>query len=139
MTTFESLRQLVAVFQRDIELAKDLKSANPEDDLAIKSAIVGFSYNSPTQDWAKGHYDLVTSRFAREYNNESLAEYGEHAENIKLFHALAIGFLLGLYQQGHITDDEFKTAEQQLPGLIMFYLPELTARPAGQNRFNDEA
>ena len=129
METHDSLQQLVAVFERDIELARDLESTNPEDDLAIKAAVVGFSYNSPTGDWAKGHYDFLSSRLARDYNSEALAEFGDNAENVKLFFALAFGFLLGLYQQDQISDDEFKIAEQQIAGLIMLHLPELTAKP----------
>jgi len=129
MSTYENLEQLVGTFQRDIRLAKDLESTNPEDDLAIKVAVVGFSYNSPTQDWAKGHYDFVNARLERDYHGKELAEYGDNAENVKLFFALGLGYLLGLYEQDKIGDDDFRIAEQQLPGLIMLHLPKLTAQP----------
>ncbi len=125
MSIFEQLERLVGTFQRDIELAKALESCNVEDDLAMKTAIVGFSYNSPTQDWVKEHYDFVKSRLQRDYHDEELAEYGDCAESIKLFFALGLGYLLGLYQQDRIKDDEFKITEQQLPGLIMLHLPKL--------------
>ena len=128
MSIFDNLKQLANCFYRDVELAKQLESSNPEDDLAIKTSIIGFSYNSPTQDWDKGHYDFVKSRLDRDYRYEELAEYGENGENVKLFFALGVGYLLGLYQQGKLNDAEFKQAEQQIPGLIMYYLPQLTDR-----------
>ena len=129
MSIYEDLEQLVATFYRDIGLAKDLESSNPEDDLAIKAAVVGFSYNSQTQDWAKRHYEFVKARLERDYRDGELAEYGGNAENVQLFFALGLGYLLGLYQQDKIGDEEFKIGERQLPGLIMQHLPKLTARP----------
>lgn len=126
---YNHLERLVETFSRDIELARDLESSNPEDDLTIKAAVVGFSYNSPTQDWAKGHYDFVKARLDRNYPDRELAEYGNNAENLRLFFALGLGYLLGLYEQDKISDDEFKMGEQQLSGLIMLHLPRLTAQP----------
>ncbi len=77
----------------------------------------------------EAHYDFVKARLDRDYLDEELAEYGDNAENVKLFFALGLGYLLGLYQQDKVDDDEFKIAEQQLPGLIMLHLPTLTAQP----------
>ena len=65
----------------------------------------------------------------RDYHEEELSEYGENGENVKLFFALSIGYILGLYQQDKITEDEFKEAEQQIPGVIMLHLPKLTDQP----------
>ena len=110
-----------------------LESNNPDDDLAIKVAIVGFSYNSPTVEWTKEHWDFVTPRLAREYPDEELSDYGNNGSNIKLFYALCLGFLLGLYQQGMISDGGFKVAEAQISGLVMLHLGKLTEQelPAG--------
>jgi len=125
MSTFANLMQLANSFFRDVELARQLESSNPEDDLVMKTSIVGFSYNSPTQEWDKGHYEFVKARLERDYHDKELAEYGG---NVKLFFALGVGYLLGLYHQGKINDSEFKQAEQQIPGLIMYFLPQLTER-----------
>jgi hypothetical protein len=129
MSTFDKLKQLVESFHRDVALAKELESCTPQDDLAIKLAIVGFSYNSSTQDWDKSHFDFVKSRLECDYPDEELTEYGENGRNVKLFFALGIGLLLGMYQQGKVDDEEFDIAAFQIPGLIMFYLPRLTDRP----------
>ncbi|MGY8771237.1 MAG: hypothetical protein ACKVH8_22720 [Pirellulales bacterium] len=48
---------------------------------------------------------------------------------MKLFFALSIGYLLGLYQEDKISEEEFKEAEQQIPGLIMLHLSQLTDKP----------
>lgn len=124
----DRLVQLTADFVRDIDIAKNVESSNSEDDLAIKAAVVGFSYNSPTSEWAKGHYDFVHRRLESDYPREQLSVYGENGENVRLFFALAIGFLLGLYQQEKLSDDQFRECEQQIPGLIMLYLPKITER-----------
>ena len=129
MGIYDDLEQLISTFPRDIELAKGLESTNPEDDLAIKAAVVGFSYNSSTSEWVKVHYDFVKSRIQKEYDCESLEEYGENGTNVKLYFALAMGFLLGLFQQGKINDEEFELGEQQIPGVIMLYLPRLIEQP----------
>lgn len=128
MSTFEALTKLVGVFERDIESAKALTSPNVEDDLAIKAAIVGFSYSAPTSDWARIHHDYVKTRLDSDYSSDELEYYGDNGENVKLFFALSIGFVLGLRQQNNITDEEFRIGEQQIPGIIMLHLPTLTAQ-----------
>jgi hypothetical protein len=129
MATYDELEQLVETFTRDIEIAKGVESTNPEDDLAVKAAVVGFSYNSSTGEWAKGHYDFLMRRIEADYDAESLEEYGENGTNVKLFFALAMGYLLGLYQHEKISEDEFKVGEQQIPGIIMLHLPKLMEQP----------
>ena len=127
MSTTSDLWHLLGTFPRDVELAKQVESSNPEDSLAIKIAIVGFSYNARTEAWAKGQYDFVKSRLDRDYHDDELSEYGQNSANVKLFFALCIGYLLGLYEQNKISDHEFKVAEVQIPGLIMAELPRITA------------
>ena len=124
---FQDLQNLIGTFYRDIKIAKGVVSPNVEDDLVIKAAVTGFCYNSPVDDWAKGHFDFVKTRIDRDYTPEELAEYGDNSENIKLFFALSMGFLLGLYQKDGISDQDFKTAELQIPGLIMLHLESLTS------------
>jgi hypothetical protein len=129
MPAIEGLVKLVDTFHRDIELARQFESPNPEDDLAVKASIVGFSYNAPTQEWDKSHYDFVRLRLDQDYRDEELANYGNNAVNIRLFFALSIGYLLGLYQASQINDTEFRQAELLIPGVIMGRLPKITANP----------
>lgn len=124
---FNDLQRLVETFYRDVQIANGVVTPNPEDDIVIKVAITGFSYNSPVDDWARAHFDFVKSRIDRDYTPEELAEYGDNGQNIKLFFALSIGFLLGAYQKGDISDEDFKTAERQIPGIIMLHLPSFTS------------
>jgi len=128
LKVFDDIQRLVGTFYRDIQIAKGVVTPNPEDDLAIKAAITGFSYNSRIDDWGRGHVDFVKARVDRNYTPEELAEYGDNSENIKLFFALSLGYLLGAYQKGDIGDENFKTTEQQIPGIIMLHLPALTAQ-----------
>jgi len=126
---FKQLEGLVDTFERDVLSAKVLQSPNAGDDLATKIAIVGFSYNSPAEEWDLGHFEFLKTRRAREFTSGELMEYGENAENVEFFFALGIGFLLGLYHQKKTGDDDFEVAELRLPGLIMLHLGRLTVRP----------
>lgn len=128
MPIADSLAHLVGNFARDLALASKLESPNFQDDLAIKAAVVGFSYNSPTEDWDKGHFEFVNARLERDFDEKELLEYGDNAENVKLFFALSVGYLLGLYQQDKIGDAEFTEAELQISGLIMLHVPKLTGQ-----------
>jgi hypothetical protein len=121
------INQLVDSLCGDVQLAKLIVTPNPEDDLAIKTAIVGFCYSSDIRDWAKQHYIFVNERLVRDYNSEELAHYGENSENVKLYYALCIGYLLGLYSKERITDKEFSVAERQIPGFIMLHLSKITS------------
>ena len=129
MTTYDELEQLLATFARDIEIAESIESANPEDDLAVKAAVVGFSYNSSTIEWTKAHFEFLVRRIESDYDAESLTEYGENGLNVKLFFSIAMGYLLGLFQKEKITEEEFTIAEQQIPGIIMMHLPRLIKMP----------
>lgn len=129
MSIYDELENLVESFARDIEIAKGVESTNPEDDLAVKAAVVGFSYNAHTGEWAKGHYDFLVRRLEYDYGPETIMDYGENGTNVRLFFSLAIGYLLGLYQHEKISDDEFKVGELQIPGIIMMHLPRLIKQP----------
>ena len=129
MSIYENIENLVTCFYRDVEIAKELESGNIEDDLAIKLAIVGFSYNSPIQEWGERHYEYVKARLDKDYHDKELAEYGANSQNVKLFFALGLGYLLGLYQQDQIGDREFGLGETHIPGIIMLHLSKLIAQP----------
>lgn len=128
MSETAKLPPLVRTFWRDLKFAKELESPNAEDSLEIRAAIVGWSYHSPTQDWTRTEFDYVSQRLDIEYPHESLAAYGENAVNLRLFFALGLGYLLGLYDVGKISELELERGEAVLPGVIMLHLPELTSR-----------
>ena len=102
---------------------------NEQDSLPIKCAIVGFSYNSPTEEWGIRHFEFVQTRIDSSYREEDLLYYEENSGNVAMAFALCIGYLLGAYQAEKITNDEFKLAEIQIPGLLMLKLPDITATP----------
>jgi hypothetical protein len=129
MTPIKQLERLIETFESDAEVAKGLETPNVEDDFATKMAIVGFSYNSSTEEWDIGHLEFLQSIRAREYSDLELTEFGENGRNVELFFSLGIGYLLGLYQENLIDDVAFRVAKIQLSGLIMLHLGELTARP----------
>lgn len=106
----EVFGRLSATFSRDRVLAERLESANAEDDLGVRAAIVGFSYNSPTESWGKGHYDFFW-RHALDPSSIGEAEF--------LFSCECLGYLLGLYDAGKRSEEEIREAEAQLPGYVL--------------------
>lgn len=129
MDVIKSLANLVHDFSRDVEIAKTLESPNSEDDLTIRTAIVGFSYNSPTDDWGKGHYLFVRKRLDGEYSLRNLEPYGVHRENIQLFYALCVGYVLGLFQADKATEQDVARAEMVIPAIIAQHCPTLLDKP----------
>ena len=126
MNVHEQLKGLVRTFHRDMNLAKSVQSPNVEDqDMAIKAAIVGFSYCSPTDEWAREHWLFVQKRLNDDYSSHELEWYGERRENVQLFASLCLGYLLGLYQANKIQDNEFATYEAHIPGIIARHNAEL--------------
>jgi hypothetical protein len=101
---------LLRNFVRDMRTAISLKSPNSEDSLDIRVAIVGFSYNSATEQWGRNHYQYV-----REHSSQD----AEIPEPERAFHALCLGYLLGLFQAEKISENEFSNAENQLAGFVL--------------------
>ncbi|MBA4032180.1 MAG: hypothetical protein C0478_15010 [Planctomyces sp.] len=128
MDLWDQIDLLVNNFFRDAQTVAELVSLNPQDDFLIKMAIVGFSYRSPTSEWDLGHYDFVMQRLSVEFADNEESHYGENSQNVKLFYCLAIGYLLGMYQQKFLTDQEFRNAECLISGVTMARLPDITSR-----------
>jgi hypothetical protein len=118
MVPHQGLANLLRSFSADVELANQLASPNRTDDLPIKVAIIGFSHNSPIEQWAQNHFSFVKARIEGDYSSANLIQYQPHAENVRLFAALCIGYLLGLYQAEKINDGELARSEAIIPGLI---------------------
>ena len=119
-------REFLEGFARYRKAALDIESPNVEDDEFIRAAIVGFSQHAPTEQWARGHHDFVSRYRDGDYSDESLSVlHGEQVYNYALLACLCLGALLGLYQAGRITEDEFKVAEAQLPGFMALHVGRL--------------
>lgn len=113
----EDFERLLGGFRRDIGIAESLGTPNREDDLFIRVAIVGFSYNAETEDWGRNHLEFIRDRLD--------AELSEEPEAIRLFNCLCLGYLLGLYQCDAVDDTDFSLGEAQLPGIAALHSPEI--------------
>ena len=121
MKVHEQLVALVPTFRRDVSLAQTLESPNAEDDLAIKVAMIGFSYNAPTGEWSHEHYRFLRERLESAYSLRELQGWATEPGVLQLFASLSLGFLLGLYQRNKITDEEFRSHEAQIGGLMALH------------------
>lgn len=102
--------KLLSNFERDRNLAKTLQSPNVEDEYSLRAAIIGFSYNAPTELWGRNHFEYIQKRAL----DRSLLTEAEF-----IFACECLGYLLGMYETGKLSDEKFQEAEAQLPGYIM--------------------
>jgi hypothetical protein len=109
---FDEFQKLRDCFGTCCEAADRLQSPNPEDNMYIKMAIVGFFYHDKTENWSQEHYRIV-----REYLNE--CEELNDPERIRRFNMLALGALLGLYSSGKIDDRVYRLGYILLPGFVL--------------------
>lgn len=121
----KALASLVATFNRDVEIARSLKTPNEQDNLPIRVAIIGFSYNSPVTSWGFSHYQFVQRLVEGEYSLGELAFYAPKEEQIQRFAMLCFGYLLGSYEADKLSDHEFALGEALIPGLIASNAPDL--------------
>lgn len=106
-------------------MAEGLESADPEDDLFVKMAIVGFSFHQPTDEWGIDNLRFIQRYRSDEYSNVALADHEAAATSVALFACLFLGYMLGLFQSGAIDDVEFSRGEALLPGILAMRSPEL--------------
>ncbi len=118
MNAIEQLGRLFEDFQASVAQARQLELPNTNDNMGIKTAIIGFSFSSPRHTWGLHHSNFVKERLEGGYSADSLKEFGAEATSIRLFVGLCLGYLLGLYQAEKLTDVEFTVAEAQIPGLV---------------------
>jgi hypothetical protein len=136
MRTFsDDFEMLLTGFERYVEMARILESPNQEDDVFVRAAIVGFSFNQPTESWTREHFEFHRKRAPLptepgfEYENDN--DFG--SIGTRLFSSLAIGFLLGLYQGASIDDAGFALAEAQLAGFVAANLERINLIGASES------
>ena len=114
-----------------LKVAETLSTPNPEDDLFVRAAIVGFSTACNTELWGRNHFAFLQERRLRELGPEKLAWYGDAADVHALFGAVCLGLLLGLYQREELSDEEFGLAEAQLPAFMLRFTDRIAAVKQG--------
>lgn len=110
-----------------IAMAEELKTPNPEDDIFVRTAIVGFSYHCPTEQWGHKHFSFIQEKRLGDYSDSALKAYGKGGRQIGIFACLSFGYLLGLFQASKISEVQFQIADAQLPGFIFLNLKPLTS------------
>lgn len=124
--SMETFGRFLGRFEDYKAAARSLASPNPDDDEAIRAAIVGFSSFAPTEQWAREHYEFVNRYRLGDFSNAELAAiHGDRAPDWALFALLCLGALLGQYQSGEIDDAGFRLGEAQLPGFMALHAGEL--------------
>jgi hypothetical protein len=118
MVSIDALGGLFEHLQRFIEQAAHLESPNIKGDMVERVAAIGFSNSSPIETWTADHRNFINKRLGESYSSEDLLDFGDEANTIRLFVGLCLGRLLGLYQIGKLTDEEFSILETQIPGLV---------------------
>jgi hypothetical protein len=118
---FKPLALFASLLPRLPELrsrALALTTPNPEDDLPVRLAIVGFSFRAPTGDWSYSHFTHLQEYRERELGPDLSDFYGEETDTCIQFSCLAVGYVLGLRHRNGITDTDVFRAECLLPGFL---------------------
>ncbi len=109
---FDEYQRMWDSFRRCCEAANSLNTPNPEDDIFIKMAIVGFSHHQKTESWEHDNY-----RVAKQYLDEGTS-LGD-SETMRKFNLLALGALMGLYASGKIDQRVYSIGYCLLPGFVL--------------------
>jgi hypothetical protein len=120
---------LLAGFPEFIRQASRLESPNPEDDLYVKLAVVGFRQTARPEAWRRGHYEIIRDLRSGAYADDELTWYEESGEAVAQFACLFFGFLLGLDETGQLSERDREVAQALLPGFMLEDL-ERVARAA---------
>ena len=100
------------------EIAAAVASSNPEDDLLIRTAIVGYCYHQEAESWGSDELDFVSRR---------RSEVADFDPLWIEFVCLASGYLLGAYQTGMLGEGECALFEAQLPGFMWQHSERFTS------------
>ncbi|HEY5999632.1 MAG TPA: hypothetical protein VI078_10085 [bacterium] len=95
--------------------ARRVDSPNPEDDLAIKPAFVGFSIHAPTEQWSRAHFQVIADYRHQELTEPVLAGWSNRWE---LFATTAVGALLGAFVAQQIDERTYDLGLMLLPGFM---------------------
>ena len=112
---------------RDLrQVAKEVESPNEEDDLLVKAAIVGFSLFRPTEEWQKHHWQFIEDyRDGDLPDNDSSIKEGEESP-YRIFACLALGAILGAFQDGKLSEEEIYTTMSYLPEFLTTHAREIS-------------
>ena len=116
------------------EMANELQSPDPEDDLFVKMAIVGYSFHQPTEAWGIDNLRYIQQRRHDDYSDAQLVEFEDRAQSYAQFACLSLGYMLGLFQSGQIDDVEFLRGEALLPGFLALHSGELPVGVEGEGQ-----
>ena len=128
---FDDFAKLQRGLSQYLPMADGLESPDPEDDLFVKMAIVGYSFHQPTEEWGIDNLHFIQRHRQDEYSDAELADHGDAASSVALFACLAYGYMLGLFQAGSIDEIEFSRGEALLPGFLALHSTELPITKVG--------
>ena len=127
-------RRLLTRFVALRSRAQAYVTPNPEDDLLVRLAVVGFSFEARTEAWNYNHFLAVAAYRQHELTPDVLATHGVHADTWAEFACLAYGFLLGASAADRISELDFSHASALLVSFMWLHINELDAltptRPA---------
>ena len=121
---FKPLALFASLLPRLPELrsqAHAYSSPNPEDDLPVRLAIVGFSFRASTSDWSYSHFIHLQQYRNRELGSALSEFYGDETDTCIQFSCLAVGYVLGLRHRNGITDTDVFHAESLLSGFLALH------------------
>ena len=105
--------------------ARDLRTKDAGNPLAIKAAVIGFSLFHPIRAWSRDNYLYVEQFISGEPSFDDFAPSEEHAEAYTVFGCLGIGALLGQFNAGEVDDEEASKGEWHLVAFLSLHGAEV--------------
>ena len=113
------LDEFISTYQRE----KHSNTLSNEE--LLLEAQLGFAKASDQATWSKDQSEFLSNRIAGSRATDEFDQNGFGGPHVVRFKYYCMGYLLGLYKSGFITDKQFTLAELQLPGFIALHLPKL--------------
>lgn len=103
-------------------LCRPIDFRNPATDpveLALRAARIGFELQTPSAAWCPEHEEFVRNKIENDFDAETVAWFEDAADAIRIFSSLAIGAMLGKYQNEEIDDAGLFLGNAHLAGFNM--------------------
>lgn len=86
--------------------ARRLRTADADDPLSIKAAVIGFGLFHPVQAWSRANFEFIESRLNHDLSPDTFSPAPECDEAITTFACLGLGAILGQFNAGQRNNDQ---------------------------------
>jgi hypothetical protein len=125
---FAVFQSLLDDFPQLLDKAHHLRTTNADDPISLKAAVIGFGLFHPMQAWSRANFEYIDSHLNGEVPPDNFSPTPDCDEAIRAFASLGLGASLGLFNAGHIDDDQATKNEWYLYAFINVHGQQICER-----------